>query len=72
MIKIDKDIPPPMTKLIGVTLGKLQVGESFLVEEVDESVRSALFRKARELRSEGKVFTSMLEEDGGIRTWRLE
>lgn len=71
MIKIDKDIPPPITKLIGATLAKLQVGESFLVGEVDESVRNALFRKARELRSEGKVFTSMLE-DGGVRTWRLE
>ena len=72
MIKIDRDIPPPITKLIGVTLSKLQVGESFLIEEVDESVRQTLFRKSRELKSEGKVFTSMLEEDGGIRTWRLE
>jgi hypothetical protein len=71
MIKIDKDIPPPMTKLIGVTLGKLQVGESFLIEEVDDSLRSALFRKSRELATEGKTFTSMME-DGGIRTWRLE
>ena len=72
MIKIDKDVPPPMTKVIGLTLAKLQVGESFLIEEVDESVRQTLFRKSRELKSEGKVFTSMLEEDGGIRTWRLE
>ena len=72
MIKIDKDIPPPMTKLIGVTMGKLQVGESFLIEEVDESVRQTLFRKSRELKAEGKVFTSMMDEDGGIRTWRLE
>jgi len=71
MIKIDKDIPPPMTKLIGATLNKLQVGESFLIEEVDESVRSALYRKCRELAAEGKMFTSMLEEDGGVRTWRL-
>ena len=72
MIKIDKDIAPPITKVIGLTLAKLQVGESFLIEEVDESVRQTLFRKSRELKSEGKVFTSMLEEDGGIRTWRLE
>ena len=70
MIKIDKDIPPPMTKLIGATLGKLQVGESFLIGEVDESVRSALYRKSRELAAEGKTFTSMME-DGGVRTWRL-
>jgi hypothetical protein len=71
MIKIDKDIPPPIAKLIGATLSKMQVGESFLIGEVDESVRSALFRKTRELKSEGKVFTSMLDEDG-LRTWRLE
>ena len=72
IFKIDRDIPPPITKLIGVTLDKLQVGESFLIGEIDESVRSALYRKARELKAEGKVFTSMLDEDGGIRTWRLE
>lgn len=71
MIKIDKNIPPPMTKLIGATLDKLAVGESFLIDEVDESVRSVLYRKARELKSGGKVFTSMME-DGGVRTWRLE
>jgi hypothetical protein len=71
MIKIDKNIPPPMTKLIGVTIEKLQVGESFFIEEVDEATRTALYRKARELRGKGKVFTSMLE-DGGVRTWRLE
>lgn len=70
MIKIDKDIPPPMTKLIGATLGKLQVGESFLIERVDDSLRNTLFRKSRELAPEGKTFTSMMEE-GGIRTWRL-
>ena len=71
MIKIDKDIPPPRTKVIGMTLAKLQVGESFLIEEVDEALRAALYRKTRELAAEGKVFTSMVE-DGGIRTWRLE
>lgn len=71
MIKIDKDIPPPMTKVIGMTLAKLQVGESFLIDEVDEALRAALYRKTRELHAEGKVFTSMVE-DGGIRTWRLE
>ena len=71
MIKIDKDIPPPMTKLIGATLDKLQVGESFLIGDVDDSVRNTLYRKTRELKSGGKVFTSMMDEDG-IRTWRLE
>lgn len=70
MIKIDKDIPPPMTKLIGATLGRLQVGESFFVEKLDEATRQALFRKSRELKSEGKLFTSMIEGDG-VRTWRL-
>jgi hypothetical protein len=70
MIKIDKDIPPPMTKLIGVTLNKLQVGESFLLEQVDDALRNTLHRKTRELAAEGKTFTSMME-DGGIRTWRL-
>jgi Leu/Phe-tRNA-protein transferase len=71
MIKIDKDIPPPITKLIGVTIEKLQVGESFFIEKVDEATRTALYRKCRELKSIGKLFTSMLE-DGGVRTWRLE
>ncbi len=70
MIKIDKDIPPPMTKAIGATLGKMQVGESFLIEKMDEAARQVLFRKCRELKSSGKLFTSMLEEDG-VRTWRL-
>ena len=70
MIKIDKDIPPPMTKLIGALLAKLEIGESFLIEQVNESVRSALYRKSRELASEGKTFTSMME-DNGVRTWRL-
>ena len=70
MLKIDKDIPPPMTKLIGATLNKLQVGESFLIEELSEPARAALYRSARALRSEGKTFTSMTE-GGGIRTWRL-
>lgn len=70
MIKIDKDIPPPMAKLIGATLDKLEVGDSFLIEEVDEPLRHALYRKTRALHSEGKVFTSMMDEDG-IRTWRL-
>lgn len=72
IFKIDRGIPPPITKLIGVTLGTLQVGESFLIEEVDETIRQTLYRKSRELKAEGKVFTSMAEEDGGIRTWRLE
>lgn len=71
MIKIDKDVPAPLVKTIGVTLSKLQVGESFLIGEFNEVIRQTLFRKARELKSEGKVFTSMME-DGGIRTWRLE
>ena len=71
MIKIDKNIPPPMTKLIGATLDKLAVGESFLIGDVDDSVRNTLYRKTRELKSGGKVFTSMMDEDG-IRTWRLE
>jgi len=70
MIKIDKDIPPPMTKLVGATLSKLAVGESFLLEEVNDSLRNALYRKCRELAAEGKTFTSMMDEDG-IRTWRL-
>lgn len=72
MIKIDKDIPPPMTKAVGLTLAKLQVGESFLLEEVSDSLRNALYRKTRELHAEGKAFTSMVEDGGGIRTWRLE
>ena len=72
MIKIDNDIPPPLVKVIGVTLEKLKVGESFLIEEIDETIRQTLYRKSRELKAEGKVFTSMAEEDGGIRTWRLE
>jgi hypothetical protein len=72
MIKIDNDIPPPLVKVIGVTLEKLKVGESFLIGEIDEAIRQTLFRKSRELKAEGKVFTSMLDEDGGIRTWRLE
>lgn len=72
MIKIDNDIPPPLVKVIGVTLEKLKVGESFLIGEIDEAIRQTLFRKSRELKSEGKVFTSMLDEDGGIRTWRIE
>ena len=70
MIKIDKDIPPPMTKLVGATLNKLAVGESFLLEDVNDSLRNALYRKCRELAAEGKTFTSMMDEDG-IRTWRL-
>jgi hypothetical protein len=70
MIKIDKDIPPPMTKLIGATLGKLEIGESFLIEKLDEPARQTLFRKSRELKAQGKLFTSMMEEDG-VRTWRL-
>ena len=72
MIKIDNDIPPPLVKVIGVTLEKLKVGESFLIEEIDETIRQTLYRKSREMKAEGKVFTSMAEEDGGIRTWRLE
>ena len=71
MIKIDKNIAPPMTKQIGVILNKLQVGESFLLEEINDSLRNALYRKCRELAAEGKTFTSMMDEDG-IRTWRLE
>jgi hypothetical protein len=70
MIKIDKDIPPPMTKLIGATLNKLAVGESFRVEGTLHQ-RNTLYRKTRELAAEGKTFTSMME-DSGIRTWRLE
>lgn len=71
MIKIDKNIPPPVTKMIGLILSKLEVGESFLIDEADEPTRNALYRKTRALQAEGKVFTSMME-DGGIRTWRLE
>jgi hypothetical protein len=59
-----------MTKLVGATLNKLAVGESFLLEEVNDSLRNALYRKCRELAAEGKTFTSMMDEDG-IRTWRL-
>ena len=71
MIKIDKNIPPPVAKTIGLILSKLEVGESFLIDEVDAPLRHALYRKTRALHSEGKVFTSMME-DGGIRTWRIE
>ena len=70
MIKIDKDIPPPMAKLIGATLDKMSVGDSFLLEDVDDSVRNALSNKTRKMKAEGKLFTSMWSEDG-IRTWRL-
>jgi hypothetical protein len=71
MIKIDKDIPPPLVKVIGVTLAKMQVGESFLLGNPSLQEKQLLSRKVREMHDEGKVFTSMTEEDG-IRTWRLE
>jgi hypothetical protein len=69
MIKIDKDVPPPMAKALGVLLNQLKVGESFLIEESGVATRNLLSRKIREIK--GKVFTSMVEE-GGTRTWRLE
>ena len=70
MIKIDKNVPPPMSKAIGLALDTMQVGDSFLIEEDTFQMRQTLFRKARELKDKGKVFTSMAEEDG-IRTWRM-
>jgi hypothetical protein len=71
MIKIDKDIPIPMAKLVSVTLRALEIGDSFLIEDTSISTRNLILRKTVELKDEGRIFTTSVVQ-GGIRTWRLE
>jgi hypothetical protein len=70
MIKIDKDIPPPLSgKVIGVLLNKMQVGESCLIPNFTPSVKSSLHGQMRNL-SPSKEFTSRVTGNY-IRVWRI-
>ena len=71
MIKIDKDIPPPVSgTTIGSALSQLKVGESFLLDAVTPSIRNTLHLQIRKNSSNTKTFmTRMQDED--IRVWRL-
>ncbi len=74
MIKIDKNIPPPISgTTIGSTLAQLKVGESFFLPDFSPSLKNTLHIQIRRRRQlTGATFmTRVQEEDGGVRVWRL-
>lgn len=74
MIKIDRDIPPPINgTTIANALAQLQVNDSFFLSDFSLSLKNTLhgqIRRQRELT--GATFmTRVQDEDGGVRVWRL-
>jgi hypothetical protein len=74
MIKIERDIPPPVNgTTIGNALMQLKVNESFFLSDFSLSLKTTLhiqIRKQRKLT--GATFMTRIQvEDGGIRIWRL-
>ena len=74
MIKIDRDIPPPVNgTTIANALMQLSVNDSFFLPDFSPSLKNTLhgqIRRQRELT--GATFmTRVQDEDGGVRVWRL-
>jgi|LakMenEpi03Aug12_release.lakeMendotaPanAssembly.Ray.scaffolds.fasta_scaffold300710_2 hypothetical protein len=74
MIKIEKDIPPPVNgTTIANALMQLSVNDSFFLSDFTSSLKNTLhiqIRRHRELT--GATFmTRVQDEDGGVRVWRL-
>ena len=69
MIKIEKNIAPPINgTTIGVALGRLEVNDSFFLEDATNSVRQAIHLQIK--KHKGRTFMTR-SEDEGIRVWRL-
>lgn len=69
MIKIDKNIAPPINgTTIGVALGKLEVNDSFFLDDATNSVRQAIHLQMK--KQKDRTFMTR-SEDEGIRVWRL-
>ena len=70
MIKIEQNIKPPMGgKTFGIALDQMQVGDSFLLENIEE-IRQPLHQQMRKRKIKGKQFISRTLPEG-IRVWRL-
>lgn len=71
MIKIDKNIPPPVSgTTINSAISRLQVGESFLLEAVTPSIKNTLHLKIRKNSTDNKTFMTRTQDED-IRVWRL-
>ena len=69
MITIEKNIPlPGIGDLVGITLAKMEVGDSFLVA-ADTNMRSMLYRKIKQA-APREFLTRAVE--GGVRVWRTK
>jgi hypothetical protein len=70
MITIEKNIPlPGIGDLVGMTLAKMEVGDSFLLGKVDTNLRSMLYRKIKQA-APREFLTRAVE--GGVRVWRTK
>ena len=71
MIKIEQNIAPPRSgTTIGVTLDQMQVGDSFLLDNVTVDLRQNLHLQMRKRKLAGKKFISRTIL-GDVRVWRL-
>lgn len=74
MIKIEKDIPPPVNgTTIANALQQLKVNESFFLSDFSLSLKNTLHMQIRKQRQlTGATFMTRVQaEDGGVRVWRL-
>jgi hypothetical protein len=74
MIKIDRDIPPPVNgTTIATALQQLEVNDSFFLSDFNSSLKNTLHLQIRKQRLlTGATFmTRVQDEDGGVRVWRL-
>jgi hypothetical protein len=71
MIKIDKDIPPPISgTTIALALSQLKVNESFFLAGYNASIKNTAHMQIRK-HSKGEKKFMTRSQDGGLRVWRL-
>ena len=70
MITIEKNIPMPgIGEHIATALNKMEIGDSFLLGNVDNNLRATLYRKINS--AEPREFITRSVE-GGTRVWRMK
>lgn len=70
MITIEKDIPMPgIGEHISMAFAKMEIGDSFLLENVDTNLRATLYRKIKQA-APREFLTRTVE--GGTRIWRTK
>lgn len=72
MIKIDKDIPPPLTdrRIWSPLIKSMEVGDSFFVPR-EEITADAMRGRMSYQAARHRVKLRTVEVDGGTRVWRI-